>query len=1642
MEWKERLSQRRGQGLMILDPYQLEVNHAADSGLQQLPASGSGSGNTERLQDEIDGAVTVEELNRDEPLESSSTTTTSPSSKFRFSLPGCSPRPPHSSLFHGSIFSFPSYSYGLRRRWRRERRFFYPWIFPRASYRLPAVAEKPHPVGDPVIQIEQEQIAVFINKDPSAGRQQYSLFEEPSGLTADSSLSISDPAALLCPLGEGSSASCQLDQVDAGLIGDVPIGQLGGHQCISRVAAAGAGAGEQRRNEDLICALRNQDHQWFSTGGVLPDENRTAHQQQKQHVSGCCCCGAKRNVSFSCFIRGLETLRSEAQGVIGGSRSGGAVPLHLQLLSTSIISEVTCSCANHPKAPIPADEESEDADVKDRPIIPPQDYSFIMDSGRQVVTPPLSAGTNQVGATTKSIDGYGMQADAAQQSPPVVMSSCSTAPLTIFSSALHSSCHQHQLGSRMASSNCPAQGIINVKTTPSPSGILINSSQATSSSSYCSDGNPPDRPARRSRSPKELNETAAGRDRRAFSADRPIVLTAVVNIPTTTSGTISAASRAKTRSAGPTKVERLRQLTQRLRPSSLSSVPPAFIEPVVVQTEQQVHTNCNHLPPLPVAPPRHPDRRGKSDRKISTASKSVKRDSATSTTDLGVSPLSSSASVLDAADGVPPAPTESGGAKNSDIVRKKTAAPAGSSAEVTRPSLFWSSPPPSAAAAAQTSPPFANNTTAAAAAGQRVGSGLFSTQLPFDSSSDRRSGGRTPSASIGGSGCDDIFDDDFQEHLKLNPRILVGTYTQRTIPFRSASFSQIDHVGNNADGVGTYSRRPRTSITLKPVTYSIGRTETTSPQQSSTTCSLPRKLKISPDAVVTSPGIQPPPTPDSSHTKLLWKNPSSSSEEFDPDPTETIGLSSAASPLVVSNDTSGNEDVLITLPKMEESSTTTETNSDTSSQIKTADYETTEISVTAEIPWVPHNPKNPSEEPINPVEDPVESLEDLNTSSSLKALPVLDLLELNNHLLRLKAACCSSRESGGSISALDQLADLEVAAQFSDNPSGAAQKTSSDPVSGSETERRPSWLTEILRLTNGESNSSLSDEGCVPDSHNPSDKTSEPLDHTSAPIIEHQHPVETCAPSIMAPSNKPSPQLERNHSVKTRQRRRSSSLVLAGSSLTLTADSGLCTKSNSARSLTFLTPPSSKSETGEPSFISSSSEQQQQQEVAPPLASGQLATDDSISTETYVVDAFKPVGQDGASPTEKAVLTKDDNCDASVGQLLVMNSNHRTSAGSDEQDDEELLKANKDTTTSHRLTVSVNLTLADDNQGAVSSTPASSAVTTPYRQNTPSPFSPDQLLIDSNSCGVQQKSPLTPRRYGLKRRPLRGPYGEMLEAEMNKSEFGKMYSSTSTNAGVKRNTTAEDLTFLREPNLRIITNREAKSSSPRPLISPSSAIIPDGEAVPISAISPSINYSVRQNSLPLPTSHSLDDSQLKVGYNTLPSTLPSSATVSPTRLVIPPKRKISANLPYVFSDGDLELSNQQQSRSSTAGTNRTFSLQPSSAHQVKQQLSVLSNAAVTTSSSSNHQRTSSSPCQLIQFTTETGFTSEDEPELLELTTLSSALSRSTARLLDSSTTAHQDPVLGAEQRHTLPLPRVGSAKRQRVSGLFFSFVCI
>jgi hypothetical protein len=314
--------------------------------------------------------------------------------------------------------------------------------------------------------------------------------------------------------------------------------------------------------------------------------------------------------------------------------------------------------------------------------------------------------------------------------------------------------------------------------------------------------------------------------------------------------------------------------------------------------------------------------------------------------------------------------------------------------------------------------------------------------------------------------------------------------------------------------------------------------------------------------------------------------------------------------------------------------------------------------------------------------------------------------------------------------------------------------------------------------------------------------------------------------------------------------------------------------------------------------------------------------------------------------------------------------------------------------TNHRLKVSLSVTLAPE---------LSCSNSESLRHMSLSPYCSD---LESNAFSLStekaQRSPQNPRRYGLKRRPLRGPYGEMLEAEMNKSEFSKMYA--------KRN---EDLSFLRELSPRI--NREAKSSSPRPM-SPSSGIshMPISEAV--TSNWSNITANTRQNSMALPTSHSLDDSQLKIGYNS--ATLPIEISGSPrhTRLVLP-KRKNSANIPYEMLDSDSEVNSHM------TGTKLSPAMSSPPLHCLENHQNlpkVIENGMNNPIPMSSHQRTLSSPCQLVL--NEGGFTSEDEPELLELTSLSS-LSRSTAQLLNSEST----------NTNIFPVTRLGSTKRSRVN---------
>ena len=179
------------------------------------------------------------------------------------------------------------------------------------------------------------------------------------------------------------------------------------------------------------------------------------------------------------------------------------------------------------------------------------------------------------------------------------------------------------------------------------------------------------------------------------------------------------------------------------------------------------------------------------------------------------------------------------------------------------------------------------------------------------------------------------------------------------------------------------------------------------------------------------------------------------------------------------------------------------------------------------------------------------------------------------------------------------------------------------------------------------------------------------------------------------------------------------------------------------------------------------------------------------------------------------------------------------------------------------------------------------------------------------------------------------------------------------------------------------------------------------------------SVNVRQNTLhPFPASHSLDDSQLRVGYNS--SSVTSGVLGASGALIRPvPRRKISANIPYVFSESDLDVNDEFIGISGSNQINRNSRLLPGD---------VVSCAGEMPS----HQRTSSSPCRLMSFTnaaTEAGgFTSEDEPELLELTPLSS-LRRSTAKLLEAEPCLVEAELNQQHQAFT----RVGSAKRLRVS---------
>ncbi|KAL7632553.1 UNVERIFIED_CONTAM: hypothetical protein RMT77_017120 [Armadillidium vulgare] len=145
--------------------------------------------------------------------------------------------------------------------------------------------------------------------------------------------------------------------------------------------------------------------------------------------------------------------------------------------------------------------------------------------------------------------------------------------------------------------------------------------------------------------------------------------------------------------------------------------------------------------------------------------------------------------------------------------------------------------------------------------------------------------------------------------------------------------------------------------------------------------------------------------------------------------------------------------------------------------------------------------------------------------------------------------------------------------------------------------------------------------------------------------------------------------------------------------------------------------------------------------------------------------------------------------------------------------------------------------------------------------------SPSIYLGDSDSGErCVPKSPHVPRRYS--KRPLRGPYGEMLEAEMSKSKSSSQFLS-------------EDI-FLRP--------RDGNSMSPRPS-SPISPIIMPIKNFEHNETSPAIfvgseNGSPRPSSISIPASRSLDDTALRLYYSSAGSKSdnhlkPSAAAVYP-----------------------------------------------------------------------------------------------------------------------------------------------------------------
>lgn len=164
----------------------------------------------------------------------------------------------------------------------------------------------------------------------------------------------------------------------------------------------------------------------------------------------------------------------------------------------------------------------------------------------------------------------------------------------------------------------------------------------------------------------------------------------------------------------------------------------------------------------------------------------------------------------------------------------------------------------------------------------------------------------------------------------------------------------------------------------------------------------------------------------------------------------------------------------------------------------------------------------------------------------------------------------------------------------------------------------------------------------------------------------------------------------------------------------------------------------------------------------------------------------------------------------------------------------------------------------------------SGGLSTPIRDRTasPSPFNPSDVSDNESKCqSSKERCSHVPRRYS--KRPLRGPYGQMLEAEMKKPEVGKLSKHD------------EELKFLDE----LVASPPQRSVSPNVSSSRTSL---NSTTSSIGIPEPKINVVRTRGAGNL----SLDDTQLKNSFGLSGSPTQKSVIRSS------PKRKVSANIPY------------------------------------------------------------------------------------------------------------------------------------------------